>query len=399
MSGAKGDETTRVGVLYPAPDPTSPAHWSGSPAGITTGLRALGVDVVPLGTPVRSGVDRTRLGLQRLIGGAGPVAARRPSALRTRSVVLGHAVERAGRLTAVVAMGTDRYHLGDVRPVGVPVATFDDGTLRQMWANSSSDIRGAGFADSDVEAWFEVQAASSRAADAVCVSTRWAGRSFADEYGVLNERLHVVGMGHRPRGIPAPGARDWRVPRYLFVGVDWRRKNGDAVIRAFEQVRRVVPGATLDVVGEHPALDAPGVRGHGFLRREDIAAQRRLDELFAHATAFVMPSLFDPSPIAYLEAASAGIPVVATTEGGAGELLGPAALSVHPYDDDALVHAMRQLADPEVAESLGAEALARSADASWPRVAERVLAALGLTDQATREPIVAARSARRPASS
>jgi hypothetical protein len=389
-------DTPRVGVLYPVRNPAGPEHWSGSPAGIVAGLRAQGVDAVPIGTPSGVGPDRVRLLWRRLQDGPGSVADHGPAALRTRTAVLRRAVARAGRLDALVAMGTDLYELGAVRPADVPVATFDDGTLRQQWANASSDIRGAGFAQSDVTTWFEVQAASSRAADAVCVSTSWARRSFEDEYGVPRANVHVVGMGHRPRGAPAPGERDWRVPHYLFVGVDWRRKNGDAVVRAFERVRRETPRATLDVVGGHPPLDAPGVRGHGLLRREDAAAQRRLDGLFAHATAFVMPSRFDPSPIAYLEAASAGIPVVATTEGGAGELLGPAALSVHPDDADALVDAMRRLADPVTAASLGADALARSADASWPRVAGRILAAVGLADVPASEPAAARSEEARP---
>jgi glycosyltransferase involved in cell wall biosynthesis len=88
-----------------------------------------------------------------------------------------------------------------------------------------------------------------------------------------------------------------------------------------------------------------------------------------------MPSRFDPSPIAYLEAASAGLPVVATTEGGAGELLGSAAVSVHPDDDDAIVAAMLDLADPAVARTRGEEAHRRSEDATWQAVASRVLAA------------------------
>src|SRR6185312_15023609 len=71
------------------------------------------------------------------------------------------------------------------------------------------------------------------------------------------ERIAVVGMGHRPR-TAAAGHRSWDTPRYLFVGVDWQRKNGAAVMEAFARVRQEFPAATLDVVGGHPTLHAPG---------------------------------------------------------------------------------------------------------------------------------------------
>ena len=170
--------------------------------------------------------------------------------------------------------------------------------------------------------------------------------------------------------------RDWSRPRFLFIGVDWQRKNGDAVLRAFDVVRRRVPHATIDIVGEHPRIDQPGVRDHGFLPRDRPAAQAQLDALFSAATAFVLPSRFDPSPIAYLEAASAGLPVIATTEGGAGELLGDAAISVHPADDAALAEAMMRLADPVLARGMGARASIFAATASWEHVASRILQTL-----------------------
>jgi len=166
------------------------------------------------------------------------------------------------------------------------------------------------------------------------------------------------------------------VPRFLFVGVDWKRKNGAAVLKAFAKVRAQIPSATLAVVGQHPPFEQPGVEGYGFLARENPAGQRLLDQLFASATVFVLPSLFDPSPIAYLEAASAGLPVIATTCGGAGELLGDASISVDPYDNEALYNAMMRLSDGALARSMGMLALVRSANSRWRDVSERIVSSL-----------------------
>ncbi len=370
----------RVAVLYPRPDALSPANWSGTPRGLAEGLRDCGVDVVPIGARLPFGVHQAVAVLSRITGRRGAVADRLPVRQFARTRVLTRNLAAvAGSLDAVIAMGTEMYDLAAVSYPHVPVATYDDGTLLQMWRSPDSDIRQAGFPADQVKLWFERQAASSRAATVCCASTGWAAQSLIADYAVPADRVSVVGMGHRPRSAVTNAARDWSVPRYLFIGVDWQRKNGDAVLTAFAEVKKLHPHATLDVVGRHPKLDQPGVVGHGFLAREDAAAQARLDALFASATAFVLPSRFDPSPIAYLEAASAGLPVIATTEGGAGELLGAAAITVHPDDPAGLVAAMRRLADPETAQSMGAQASHNARHASWSDVARRILGALEIS--------------------
>ena len=331
---------------------------------------------MPIGTRDARLHARVRSGWARLAAGTGTVGARDPRRVAARTALLRDAVRRAGPLDGLIAMGSELYVLGDVRGTAA-TATYDDASLVQQWSSPDSDIRGTGIGEDVVRPWFAGQRASSLAADVCCVSTGWAGRSFTEDLGVPADRVRVVGMGHRPR-LPVPDVtRDWQRPRFLFVGIDWRRKNGDAVVRAFRDVRAALPDARLDVVGEHGSLDEPGVTGHGLLRRSDPEAQRLLDELFARATAFVLPSRFDPSPIAYLEAASVGLPVVATTEGGAGELLGPAALTVHPDDRAAIVDAMRRLADPVTARTLGDEAARRAAGSTWEGVARRLLQAVG----------------------
>jgi glycosyltransferase involved in cell wall biosynthesis len=366
-----------IGILYPNPDALAPSNWSGTPFGLASGFAALGVEVVPIGAPLPPVVHEAVAVLSRIGGKRGAVAERTYVRRLSRNWALGRAVARlAPDLDAVVGMGLELFDVAVVRAPGVPFVTYDDGTLLQMWRSLGSDIRQAGFPRLEVERWFARQASSSRASDLCFTSTEWAARSFVDDYGVEPDRVRVVGMGHRPRTSVDPAARDWSTPRFLFVGVDWKRKNGDAVLRAFRAVRERHPEATIDVVGKHPPIDQPGVRTHGFLPREDARAQALLDSLLGHATAFVLPSRFDPSPIAYLEAASAGLPVIATTEGGAGELLGPAAISVHPDDDAGLLAAMLRLSDPGLARAMGAHASEFAATARWTDVARRILAGI-----------------------
>jgi glycosyltransferase involved in cell wall biosynthesis len=364
----------RVGYVYAVRDPLSPKEWSGTPRSLALGLRSLGLEVVPVAYRVPP-VLRQTVALMSNLHGRGQVAHAAPVKSSFATRVLAREVRRGQPLDALIAIGTDRYNLQHVAPPAMPVATYDDGTFAQFMRHPDSDPRRNAFPERDVRRWCARQAAAARRATACCVPTEWAASSMVDDYGVARDRVHIVGMGHRPRH-PDRGARDWSTPRFLFVGVDWGRKNGDLVVRAFARFHDLCPEAVLDVVGDHPPLRGPGVVGHGFLPREDKSAQEALDDLYARATVFVLPSRFDPSPVASLEAASAGLPVIGTTEGGAGELLGNAAICVHPDDEDGLLEAMRRLAEPGTARLLGREAARRAQQSTWEAVARRIVESL-----------------------
>ncbi|HSK50902.1 MAG TPA: glycosyltransferase family 4 protein, partial [Solirubrobacterales bacterium] len=144
----------------------------------------------------------------------------------------------------------------------------------------------------------------------------------------------------------------------------------------FAVVRGRPPAATLDVVGGHPPLEAPGGTGHGLLSRSSPEQQALLAELFARATCHVLPSSYESFGIAYLDAGAAGVPSIGTTVGGAADAVGPGGLLVDPGDLEALAAAMLELCDPVRAAALGARARAHSDRFTWRGVAERVLAAL-----------------------
>jgi glycosyltransferase involved in cell wall biosynthesis len=96
-----------------------------------------------------------------------------------------------------------------------------------------------------------------------------------------------------------------------------------------------------------------------------------------------MPSHSEASAIAYVEAATAGLPSIGTSAGGSGYLIGDGGLVVDPADPGALLEAMRRLADPEAAARMGALAKERSRLFSWDAVAARILATLeGALDEA-----------------
>jgi glycosyltransferase involved in cell wall biosynthesis len=91
-----------------------------------------------------------------------------------------------------------------------------------------------------------------------------------------------------------------------------------------------------------------------------------------------MPSLHEPGGIVHAEAGAAGIASIGTVRGGSATVIGAAGRLVDPLDDSAILAAMLELSDPEIARSLGALALERSALFTWEKVAQRLLRALDL---------------------
>jgi glycosyltransferase involved in cell wall biosynthesis len=139
-----------------------------------------------------------------------------------------------------------------------------------------------------------------------------------------------------------------------------------------------MPTARLDIAGRHPPICQEGVVGHGYLRLDVASDRGMLDRLFAAATCFVMPSRYEPSAIAYVEAATAGLPVIGTTEGGSALLIGAGGILVHPDDEPGLLDAMMHVSQSEVASALGAAARENACRFTWELVAQRLLRAMGL---------------------
>jgi glycosyltransferase involved in cell wall biosynthesis len=380
----------RIGVAFPG-DPSQPRTWSGTPSGVMRGLAETGAEAVGIrtepasrlvratsfnaiaaaylrpGRDVRAVVRRARRAARASTGIAALSSWATPKALR-----------QVGELDGIIQIGT-----GYTLATGVPIVTLEDMTVAQMRRHPYEgwDLLSARAFDSRVAR----QRRAYEQAVACALTSPWAAESVIRDYGIAPDKVHVVGIG-RNHTIPA-AARDWSRPRFLFVGMDWLHKNGPAVLRAFARLREERPHACLDLVGRHPPLDAPGVSGHGVLRLDVPEQRARLQGLFARATCFVMPSHYDAVGIAYVEAASAGLPSIGTSNGGSSYVIGDGGVVIDPRDEGALLAAMLRFCDPETAARTGAAAKARSELFTWSAVARRLLHAL---DGAPAEALVAA---------
>jgi len=204
-----------------------------------------------------------------------------------------------------------------------------------------------------VRAWSEVldeEARILQEARMVFTMSRHVTRSLQDHYGLDRARVRCVGAGcNIPVVYPGSMGR-FANQHVLFIGVDWRRKGGPALLEAFRMVRRHRPAARLTVIGCKPKLTCGGVRVVGPVSQ--VAAARYLGD----ATLFCMPSVREPFGIVYLEAMRAGLPVIALRLGAAPDFVidGVTGYTVPSGDVDALAMRLeRLLGDPAECRQMG----------------------------------------------
>jgi exopolysaccharide biosynthesis polyprenyl glycosylphosphotransferase len=179
-----------------------------------------------------------------------------------------------------------------------------------------------------------------------------------------------------PNGVDRPAAapetlvrkRGLEPGRYaLFVGRLVPEKAPDALVRAFRRVptdaRLVIAGGSSfsdDYVAglERLAAEDGRVLLTGYLYGDDLAA------LYQHAGVFVLPSALEGLPLTLLEAASHGVPIVASDIPPHREVLaadGPGRRLVPVGDEDALARAVADLLERgDPAQRAGAERTAAS---------------------------------------
>jgi glycosyltransferase involved in cell wall biosynthesis len=183
--------------------------------------------------------------------------------------------------------------------------------------------------------------------------SNWARGSFIKDYGVPEQRTHVVHPGvdlakftvfREPK---PPG-----LPRLLFVGGDFERKGGSLLLSVFRE--HFQGRALLDIVTRDAVPASPGVTVHHGLTPNSPG----LLELYRNASAFVLPTRGDCFSIASLEAMAMGLPVVVGNVGGIADIVDPGKTGhlVLPGDGSALRAALEHLlASEQTRQSMGIE--------------------------------------------
>jgi Glycosyltransferase len=165
-------------------------------------------------------------------------------------------------------------------------------------------------------------------------------RSLLEQYGIPAERVYCVYAGaNTPAEAIDAVKKDYSAKNILFVGLDWERKGGPELLRAFEQVRCRHTDATLVIAGARVKTDLAGVISLGRVPVEE------LKRYYREATVFCMPSRSEPFGVAYVEAMAYALPIVATEIGALPDMVsnGKNGFLVQPGDVDNLAQALDSL--------------------------------------------------------
>jgi glycosyltransferase involved in cell wall biosynthesis len=222
-----------------------------------------------------------------------------------------------------------------------------------------------------------LQGATYRDAGAVFCMSAWARAQTLEAHDVAPEKVITVGWG--PCAVDLSGetiAQTGRESIVLHVSNDFRRKGVDFLLATAERVAAVDPTIRFVVIGRDgsglPVADTANVSFLG-----PIYDRAKLADYFRRASVFFLPHRFDRSPHVLVEAMSAGLPLVASAQGGAVELVEGTGVgaSVAVGDVDGYAHAILHLMqDTDARHAASARARALMIERyNWPTIAGRML--------------------------
>jgi glycosyltransferase involved in cell wall biosynthesis len=135
--------------------------------------------------------------------------------------------------------------------------------------------------------------------------------------------------------------KSYTAKNILYVGIDWKRKGGPELVRAFQKVLTKHPDARLTIIGASPQVEVPNCTVLGRLPPEEVAAH------YERATLFCLPTHLEPFGIAFLEAMQARLPVIGTRIGAIPDFIqdGSNGYLVEPGDVQGLAEALLKLLD------------------------------------------------------
>jgi glycosyltransferase involved in cell wall biosynthesis len=208
-------------------------------------------------------------------------------------------------------------------------------------------------------------------------------QSFIRDFDVPAERVVTVGCGINLEALPEPEPnKPYDRREVLFIGVDFPRKGGWELLKAFRGVAGRFPDARLHLVGPRELTIPPelqkGVIYHGFLSKFNPPDQAKLTDLFRRCCLFVMPSLYEPFGIAPLEAMAHWLPCIVTNRWALKEMVTPGTtgdLVECGSVDDLEAKLTALLADPDGLKRMGEAGRQMVLDYyTWDKVVQRVLA-------------------------
>ena len=200
-------------------------------------------------------------------------------------------------------------------------------------------------------AWIELEKNIYKNASLVFTWSNYICRSLIADYHCQLEKavcVYAASNTHAREGIIAPAR--YSKKNILFVGVDWERKGGPDLVKAFQLVLQRCPDATLTIVGSSPKIDLPQVQVLGHLPLANMPPY------YEQASIFCLPTKNEAFGMVFIEAMENSLPIVATNLGAIPDFVieGENGHLVVPGDIQAIANALLDLlTNPARCQSFG----------------------------------------------
>jgi glycosyltransferase involved in cell wall biosynthesis len=220
-----------------------------------------------------------------------------------------------------------------------------------------------------------------RRADRFVAVSRYTADDLIRLMGVPSSKIEVIYHGldpvfTAPRRSQTPTRSS--APYLLAMGgLLPARKNTPRLIAAFERwrsrgghrsaYRLLLTGMALDRELFHNGVVPAGVSWIGYVEKSE------LPDLYAGATAFLYPGIYEGFGLPIIESMACGTPVLTSRTGACPEVAGGAAVLVDPFDLESIVNGIEQVTNQEEATRLRELGRQRIQFFDWSRAAAATL--------------------------
>lgn len=231
-----------------------------------------------------------------------------------------------------------------------------------------------------------------RRARAVLTVSEYSRQRLLDSFELPSTHVFNVGNGVSPSFVPE-GPRHVEVGGYALCVSNRRgHKNEAGLLRAFALALPSLPtGRRLVLTGEPndqvlQLIDQLKLKAQ--VRFAGRVSEQELAALYRGAEYLVFPSFYEGFGLPIVEAFASGTPVITSAATSMPEIAGDAALLVDPADTGSIADAMVLLDNSaELRARLRTRGLARAAEFTWDRVAQRVREAVQAVDTDPQQPL------------
>jgi glycosyltransferase involved in cell wall biosynthesis len=294
-----------------------------------------------------------------------------PSIFHARTCIAGKQLEQVSEHYDIILQDGAMWLPGR-NSLKKPLITYHDSNVI-LGSNGGPFAQGSHYRGRTLRRAVALEMEVYKKASRVLTFSDWVRQSMIRDFQLPEDKVRVVRPGVN-FDIPGDWEKRYDDPIILFVGRNFERKGGPALLKAFRLVREQIPNARLLIAGCSPSIDETGIIIKGLIPRE---REHEIKELYKTAAVFALPSLFEPFGLVFLEAMAYKLPCVGANICAMPEIIGhgECGFLVNPDDYKTLADTLiTLLKNPDLMRRMGASGHQKvKADYTWEHFARTVI--------------------------